>query len=592
MELHESRGDLAQDEGVIAVTTALIAVILIVAVAFALDTGRWYVEGQRLQRTVDAAALAGAPYLPGDLAKARTEARQLIDRNGYDSSAGAVPDSNIVIGDRPSRLQVTMSNTIPNLFATVIGINTQTLTRTATADYAAAAAMGSPCNVMGNEPPATAADDSVASEACPDEPNFWQNVAGPDAPKGNGDRYTTRKCSSSSNSNCDSASNNLDYSGGSGIIGQSYYVYKITAKSSVPMTIQLFDPMFVDVGDQCERGSRLKKTTDGFWDLADHPNPYVYDAKQRYAWGNKTTSPATPGTFCTGDILFDDGGTAAERATKAAKLNTTFALLAPTETLDPLQSSVICKKDFGGYSGDLTKALVGNTGDSAPYNDTVAQNFRRWQDLCTVATPQVGRDYYLLVRTNIPSGASDTRVLDPAQDSGVGGNGHNRYGIRVNAGVLSDQIAISALERMPIYANLKSGTTDFHLARVASGNAGNLLKITFFDTGDASGEAVIAIKNPAGNAPSGCKATGEVRTSPTGDFDEATCTLSRVYSGNGYNGKIQRIEVPIPDTYTCNDADPTACWYRLKFTYPPGVTANDTTTWSASLDGDPVRLVK
>ncbi len=92
--------------------------------------------------------------------------------------------------------------------------------------------------------------------------------------------------------------------------------------------------------------------------------------------------------------------------------------------------------------------------------------------------------------------------------------------------------------------------------------------------------------------PVGCKATGEVRTSPTGDFNETTCTLSKVYNPNGYNGKIQRIEVPVPDRYKCADSDPTKCWYRLKFTYPSGVTANDTTTWSASLDGDPVRLVK
>ena len=107
-------------------------------------------------------------------------------------------------------------------------------------------------------------------------------------------------------------------------------------------------------------------------------------------------------------------------------------------------------------------------------------------------------------------------------------------------------VVISALERMPIYANLKSGTTDCYLARVSSGNAGNLLKISFFDTGDASNEAVIAIRSPAGDAPSGCKVTGEVRTTPTGAFSETTCTLSRVYSGNGYNGESSGSGCPFP----------------------------------------------
>ncbi len=560
METHERQPRLGKDEGVIAVTTALLMVILIVAVAFALDTGRWYVEGQRLQRTVDAASLAGAPYLPGDLAKAREEARKLIDRNGYDSSVAAVPDSDIVIADRPSRLKVTMSNTIPNLFATVIGINTQTITRTATADYAAAAAMGSPCNVMGNEPLGLG-ESKVGAGTCPPTPNFWQNVAGPDAPKGNGDRYATRKCTSSSNSNCDSSSNNLDYSGGPGIIGQSYYVYKIKAKSAVSsIAVELFDPMLVDVGDYCQ--NNLTRTADGLWPGVNNPNPFVTDAKARYAWGitsdgtdkgkgqvGATADPAWSPQFCTGDINF--GGA-------ANRLNTTFALLEPTETLDPLQSSVItgCKQSFGGFSGDLNKALVTGTGD---YNATVAENFRQWRTLCTVNTPEVGRDYYLLVRTNIPSNASDARLLNPAEDPAVGGNAHNRYGIRVKVGGgASSAVDISALERMPIYAALKSGTTDFYLARVSSGNAGNLLKVTFFDIGDADGAAVIKIENPAGGTPSGCRATGDVvpGSRPISDFNTATCTLSNVkndYVGlsattGRSSGSRSRSPIPTPAT--------------------------------------------
>ena len=585
--------DVRGDSGVVAVLTALTMVALLVGVAFAVDIGRWYMEGERLQRTVDAAALAGVPYLPGDLPRARTEARKLIAANGYDSSTSAVPDTNIIpSATRPSQLRVTMSSTIPNIFGPIIGRNQQGQSRTATADYAAAAAMGSPCNVMGNEPP-DAGGATVASAACPPTPNFWENIAGPEAPKGNGDRYTTRSCGSG-NSNC-SGSTNIDYygSGGAGVQGQSYYIYKITPRSTLAsMTIQLYDPMFVDVGDYCQ--TNLTQTANGLWNTGvdpNRPNPFVTDATTRYAWGiatgtdagkgqvGNTPAPTWSGRFCTGDIRF--GGTASD-------LNTTFALLNPTPTLDPLSSTVAgsCKRSFGGFSGNLNRALLATDG---AYNATVAQNFRQWVSLCTVSNPQVGKDYYLLVRTNVPSNPSDARVINPDEDASTDGNGHNRYGIRVTGG---SAVSISALERMPIYANLKSGTTDFYLARVTSANAGARMTVTFFDTGDADGAATIALKDPSGSAPSGCKATGEVRTSPTGDFNATTCTLSNVQNSNGYNGKIQRIEVPIPDTYTCVDSDPLACWYRLKFTYPTGVTANDTTTWSASLDGDPVRLVK
>lgn len=581
------------ERGAIAVLTALLAVVILGMAAIAVDVASWYSEGERLQRAADSAALAGVPYLPAYQSEATLAARANMTSNGYTSaeiSAAQVdPDT-----ARPSRLRVTMTRTVPTFFGRILGVDLKTVTRTATADFAAQASMGSPCNVMGNEPPA--ADGSrVASAVCPTEPNFWSNIAGPQAPKRNGDRYATRSCAAG-DSNC-SGTQNTDYFGGTtatGLVpGQSYYVYKITAAKSVAsMQVQLFDPMFVDVGDQCERAGKLKKTSDGLWDVGgrpDQPNSYVTDAVQRYAWGNTTTSPATAGTFCTGDILF--GGTPDPDGT--VDFTTTYALVEPTDTHNPFQSSVVpgCKSSFGGFSGDLTEALVSRDRD---YNDEVARNFRQWVDLpCSVNSPEVGRDYYLIVRTNIPAGAVDSRILDPAQDASTGGNGHNRFGIRVEvSGGSSSDVAISALERMPIYANLKSGTTNFYLARVNSGNAGAVLTVTFFDTGDASGAGSIAVRDPRGGTPSGCRATGEVRTSPTGDFNSSTCTLSNVRNSNGYNGKLQRVEVPIPDDYRCDDTDPADCWYRLNFTYPAGVTANDTTTWSASLDGDPVRLVK
>jgi Flp pilus assembly protein TadG len=591
------------DRGAIAVVTVLLSVILLVFTALAIDLGRWFVEGQRLQRTVDAAALAGAPYLPGDLARARTEARKLIASNGFDSSVAAVPDTAIAQdGVRPSRLTVTMSTDVPNAFATVIGSTFKTVTRSATADFAAAATMGSPCNVMGNEPPAGGAPTTVGSAACPPAPNFWQNIAGPEAPKRNGDRYTTRSCSSP-DSNC-VGGRNLDYSGGPGIIGSGYYVYKITPRAPMTsFTVQLYDPMFVEVGDFCE--TNLTRTTNGLWTSpgnANQPNPFVTDATTRYSWGiaqgsdagrgqvaTPATTPATAtwlGRYCTGDVRF--GGNAAD-------LNTSFLVLNPTDTLNPLQATQACTpRTYGGFSGNLQDALRQGSGS---YNATVAQHFRQWVTLCTVTVPttSVGRDFYVMVRTNVPANPTTARMQNPAEDSSTRGNGHNRYGIRVlaNGGSNSD-VAISALERLPIYANLRGGTTDFYLARVASANAGAQLNVTFFDTGDASDVASIRIEDPSGGAPSGCRATGEVvpGVRPASEFNTATCTLTNVFTSNGYNGRIQRIEIPVPSTYTCNDADPTACWYRLKFTYPPGVTANDTTTWSASLDGDPVRLVR
>ena len=591
-----------RDDGFVAVMTALMMIALLMCVAFAVDIARWYVVGERVQRTVDAAALAGVPYLPSYKAKADAAARENLKLNGLsDAEAAAAqvnPDS-----AKPSRLVVTASATIPNIFATVLGFNTQTISRTATADYAADANMGSPCNVLGNEPPAASVGpnatfpSTVASGVCPASPNFWENIAAPESPKSNGDRYTTRNCSSG-NSNC-SGSKNIDYFGGTttageDVPGQSYYIYKIRASKAVTMKVQIFDPMFIEVGDYCDKN--LPATSDGLWDRTNSANPYVNDAKTRYAFGFakgsgtgqvQNPAPSWSGKYCTGDVLF--GGNAAD-------IRTSFALINPTATFNPLESSVICKQSFGGFSGNLRNALYEPNG---AYDDTVARNFRQWVSMpCTITVPSanVDKDYYLMVRTNVPSNASNARMLNPAEDSSTKGSGHNRYGLRVQVtgGGSASDVAMSALERMPIYANVKTGTTNFYLARVASGNAGSLMTVEFFDTGDASDVSSIAIKDPSGGAPVGCAPAGDVvpGTRPLSDLNTGNCTLYNVKNSNGYNGKIQRVEVPIPDDYTCDDGDPADCWYKIDFTYGAGVIANDTTTWSVSLDGDPVRLVR
>ena len=61
-----------------------------------------------------------------------------------------------------------------------------------------------------------------------------------------------------------------------------------------------------------------------------------------------------------------------------------------------------------------------------------------------------------------------------------------------------------------------------------------------------------------------------------------------------WNGKSYTINVPIPIDYTCSfsNATPSGCWYRVTVSFPPGTPLTDATTWTATLEGDPVRLVQ
>ena len=51
-------------------------------------------------------------------------------------------------------------------------------------------------------------------------------------------------------------------------------------------------------------------------------------------------------------------------------------------------------------------------------------------------------------------------------------------------------------------------------------------------------------------------------------------------------------KVPIPNNYTCNYSDAIGCWVRVNFDFPSQTNVSDTTTWSATIEGDPVRLVE
>jgi hypothetical protein len=172
------------------------------------------------------------------------------------------------------------------------------------------------------------------------------------------------------------------------------------------------------------------------------------------------------------------------------------------------------------------------------------------------------------------------------------GNGHNRFAIRAystSSGSAKDKIAVSGFEKMAMYANLPDATSTFYLARVPSGAKGQMLNVNLFDVGDSSAAGKIQVVPPPNSG-----VTTFTNCTGTGPFTGAlsNCQLTNVQSSTGYNGKWQTISVQIPSTYVCDDADPQACWVRLKYEYGSGNQPSDTTSWTASIEGDPVRLVE
>src|ERR1019366_6528846 len=126
--------------------------LLIGMVAVVVDVSWDWANSLRVQRAADAAALAGAIYLPGRTLNAYKYAAIEATKNDYTSGGGTVvtPLQDTANGGTdPRQLDVTVSAPVGTFFMRVFGMNTITATRTAKAIYVQAVPMGSPENYYG-----------------------------------------------------------------------------------------------------------------------------------------------------------------------------------------------------------------------------------------------------------------------------------------------------------------------------------------------------------------------------------------------------------------------------------------------------------
>jgi len=154
-----------------------------------------------------------------------------------------------------------------------------------------------------------------------------------------------------------------------------------------------------------------------------------------------------------------------------------------------------------------------------------------------------------------------------------------------NAGV-----SVFGSGKASFYNNVAAGTTNFYLTRLDTGTAGKQLSLQFFDLADSSAPVNVTVLQPdnsslaSGQPFAKCDAVG-----PITQTNVANCTIVTQLSTHG--GRWQTVRVAIPVNYKCNaDTDQSKCWVKVKLFTSSG--QSDTTTWTAGLDGDPVRIVE
>jgi Flp pilus assembly protein TadG len=542
--------------GAVAVMVGLMLPVLLGFTGLTIDIGHWYFTGNREQKAADAAALAGAVFLPGDPARAISTARAFAAQNGYavdvDTVVTPKQESN------PAQLRVTIIHTIDNYFTPIFGMPRTTITRTSVAEFQGPVPMGSPVNSFGDEP-LGAGETKWSTQVS--NPQFWGVVAGPHVGKVQGDAIQSRVCTASED-NCVGGINTEYNANG--------YFYSVTVPASGAgkrLAIEIFDPIFANVGDTC--GTNLANATNA-------QVPTVTDAAARYVTGT--------GKFCTGDGFPGGSG---------PPLTTSFVFREPTNTpWDPMSASVLrtgsCSpRQYKGYNTGLFQLLDKNSPTADP---AVQAGFRRWVRACEIPNAKAG-DYLIQIRTDVSYGSDAAGAANTTS-----GDGQNRFALRAafvsgaNGPAVGSQagLRIAGTSVMAMYANFPGANTKFFLARVPSGSGGHALQVGIFDPSDADDNGSLRIVPPTdsnvGSNFSGCVADGPV------DGNLTNCLVHT--NSTDFQGKWQTVRVPIPTNYTCDDLDPLGCWVKIEFIFPGGKGVHDTTTWRATMEGDPVRIIE
>ncbi len=253
---------------------------------------------------------------------------------------------------------------------------------------------------------------------------------------------------------------------------------------------------------------------------------------------------------------------------------TWFILYKPDPTpLNTTDNTVLCsvkydpEDSFADFNGDGTV----NSGD-----DQDSDGDLDWDDVEAGVPGGIASLWDRMCGTVFNEGAGVYPLRVVVDDPGNSDDrGLNRYSLRSSADGGTPRLY--GLGDMSVYVNFSGNTSQFNLAEVQQVHAGKDLVIELWDPD--SGNNGVQINMPDGSLPP-CTWTN-LDGSRGGTL--AGCDIN---FSTGFDDDHMQIRIEIPDTYACSSD----CWWTIDVSYPGG--ANDTTTWSAHIEGNPVALVE
>ncbi len=335
------------DKGSALPLIASMFVVLLAVSAFAIDLGWLYLNGARVQRGADAAALAGVVFLPGDFDGVDDNTMGASNANGYD--IGSINGTPVVGGGNDdldwqpladNKLEVTLSSSIPTFFVKLLGFDNFNITRTATAEYVKPVPMGSPANCFGIGGSTTTAglttNGQTARTLCNTyTQNFWAAMNGRMTAKEHGDPFGVRCVIWSGG--CAGSSPNSEY--------DPYYYYGIEMPAGKTfLDIWLYDAGsydrsgFAEAGDEHNLSSSGSGGTDMTYTL--------------YRWDDTPLNPSDNTVVATCSTGGPNPNTITSGSSSSTYKNTWFRLCrvaSPTAGIYVLR--VANGSDIGGLNG-------------------------------------------------------------------------------------------------------------------------------------------------------------------------------------------------------------------------------------------------
>ncbi len=525
---------IARDEsGAVLVIAGLLIVAFMGMAAFAIDFGWLYWNGIKIQHGADAAALSGVVYEPGDSATAYTEAVNAASENGYrNTDPGTLVDPTDFAEDSSAVFNANQLRvTVTDTVPTFFMkvFGYNSVSITKTSVAEYVLPLA-----MGSDLPYFGQDPALGRN-----PNLWGNIHGYYTGRKMGDRFASQCDAGTRKNGCDANPEARPSVAPGTAAASGGYIYGIEVPAGA-------DGLSVDIFD----------------------GPFYRDGHDRFLVGDQPQG--------SNEIEKDQGPT------------TTFMLYSPDPT--PLNTAdgntLLCSVTFGpednfaDFDGDDDLGHWDGTAEkwaADPDDDRNGDGWFDWTDvdlepsvsLAGLWTKMCGSSY------SHGPGIYPLRVL--IEDPGVNDDrGLNRYSLRAWT-TSGPTPRVYGLGDMALYVNFASNSATFDLAEVAEVHAGKQLVIELWDSDSGIGN--VAVKTPNGSGPA---CTWTASTGQSGS--ESDCSIP-TGSYNFDNHQMQ-IRIDIDNGYTCG----TDCWWTISLIYPGG--ANDTTTWSARIEGNPVRLVE